>query len=518
MAFPTTLTNWAVRAAQALVGVAPEQKHSELHQVLEVKVGVDNSLVATSLDYRMRAAEGVVINVKGPPYLAKGDGITDDTAAGQAALNAAEAAGGGIVRFTRGTYIGNWILPPKVVLVGDGIGSTILKAKAGSNEDVIKGKDFATLTNKAYAAGDSARGAYLIEIRELTIDGNKANNTAGWGIRVWGSRHRWRNVQVQNCKSGGIWTEFTTHDGTTSTDDVLEAYFTDIKTLLNDGDGWRYRGPHDSNIVNFLAMGNAGWGFRSELLGGSYNGNLGKCSNWNAWANTLGAYQFGGVVFLGGVEAGGPSGPGIEFTGAAGASKITNAMVSAHTIGLWMRGADNHFHGQIMDCSVAGIRLDGAGSSIIHATGDGNAVAVDVVSEIRGNHIFGVFGISPAEVLTAGAAFNSQSTVLLSGVDNGGGRSDIVQFPTATLKAMGWSPVLPASDGTLVVPNLAQTFTALQTFSGGAKIDIVATGSLPAAGAGQDGRVLIEDAGAGDRNLVIYAGGQRFRIDGGVAF
>lgn len=44
------------------------------------------------------------------------------------------------------------------------------------------------------------------------------------------------------------------------------------------------------------------------------------------------------------------------------------------------------------------------------------------------------------------------------------------------------------------------------------------TGSLPAAAAGQNGRIIIEDNGAGDRNLVVYAGGERFRIDGGAAF
>jgi hypothetical protein len=47
---------------------------------------------------------------------------------------------------------------------------------------------------------------------------------------------------------------------------------------------------------------------------------------------------------------------------------------------------------------------------------------------------------------------------------------------------------------------------------------IVATASLPAAGAAQDGKMIIENAGAGDRNLILYAGGQRFRIDGGSTF
>ena len=47
---------------------------------------------------------------------------------------------------------------------------------------------------------------------------------------------------------------------------------------------------------------------------------------------------------------------------------------------------------------------------------------------------------------------------------------------------------------------------------------IVLTAALPAASATMDGTILIEDAGAGNRNLIIYAGGERFRIDGGAAF
>lgn len=48
--------------------------------------------------------------------------------------------------------------------------------------------------------------------------------------------------------------------------------------------------------------------------------------------------------------------------------------------------------------------------------------------------------------------------------------------------------------------------------------EVVATASLPAAAGAMNGVVLIEDNGAGDRNLILYAGSQRFRIDGGAAF
>lgn len=46
---------------------------------------------------------------------------------------------------------------------------------------------------------------------------------------------------------------------------------------------------------------------------------------------------------------------------------------------------------------------------------------------------------------------------------------------------------------------------------------VIATASLPAAGVNENGRIVIEDAGAGNRNLMLYAGGERFRIDGGAA-
>lgn len=68
-------------------------------------------------------------NVKGAPYNAAGDGVTDDYAAIQSALDACSAAGGGTVFFPSGTYIvtASLSLDDNVNLLGAGSGVSILK-------------------------------------------------------------------------------------------------------------------------------------------------------------------------------------------------------------------------------------------------------------------------------------------------------------------------------------------------------------------------------------------------------
>ncbi len=106
-------------------------------------------------------------------------------------------------------------------------------------------------------------------------------------------------------------------------------------------------------------------------------------------------------------------------------------------------------------------------------------------------------GSSTADIRNDGGG--TALTVMNTFVDTAGDLS----FADATCRAL--SNVVGLRDGS---GNLLET-----------DIGVLATGSLPSNAAdAQNGQIVIENAGAGDQNLIIFAGGQRFRIDGGAAF
>lgn len=127
---------------------------------------------------------------------AKGDGSADDTAAIQAAINA--ATGGGSVYIPKGTHIVSSTLTinSSIALVGAHKRSSIIKLANGANCDII-------------TVGTSVAEA---EFRTFTIDGNKANNTSGRGIvftaaGVYSGSAAFYFVTVNNCASHNIHAE-----------------------------------------------------------------------------------------------------------------------------------------------------------------------------------------------------------------------------------------------------------------------------------------------------------------------
>lgn len=140
-------------------------------------------------------------------YGAVGDGATDDTSAIQAAIDAASTAGGGRVYIPAGVFVVTGIvIKNRVWLEGAGHRATVLYLDDSSNDHVIT----------SYKATGSEANAQSFSIKDLMIDGNKDNQTAGEGIHIEQSESqtagddwndaRWivQNVIIYNCKSHGF--------------------------------------------------------------------------------------------------------------------------------------------------------------------------------------------------------------------------------------------------------------------------------------------------------------------------
>lgn len=134
----------------------------------------DGDMATTTMGIAVTGVAGSGFNVR--DFGAKGDGVTNNQAAIQAAINAAHAAGGGVVDVPAGTYIigmggpsesdGPIELLSGVTLKGAGMGATVLKLMDNAPQKV---NGFSP-----HPVGEAARDVGLID---LTLDGNRANNS-----------------------------------------------------------------------------------------------------------------------------------------------------------------------------------------------------------------------------------------------------------------------------------------------------------------------------------------------------
>lgn len=162
----------------------------------------------TSIPAAVRQALGLTYSAT--LFGATGDGSTNDRVAIQAALDAASAAGGGVVFLPEGTYAVNMagvpgfsgfyaglILPSGVILKGAGRGVTTVKLIA--SETRTAASEGASII---YNADLDGAGDHDLGIEDLTIDGNAANqSTVHNGITMIRTRHaRFTRVTVKNVR------------------------------------------------------------------------------------------------------------------------------------------------------------------------------------------------------------------------------------------------------------------------------------------------------------------------------
>lgn len=156
-------------------------------------------------------------SVKASPYLAAGNGVADDTAAIQAAIDACTAAGGGVVYLPKGTYkiTAALVLKAGVSLVGDG--SRVSTISASSVYPMIRASgtaaifelllaDFALDNNNYHGADASsylidATGFYSCVFHRLKLsNGIRGIKFAGDANGLWGGYYN----TVYDCTLSGL--------------------------------------------------------------------------------------------------------------------------------------------------------------------------------------------------------------------------------------------------------------------------------------------------------------------------
>src|ERR1017187_7459408 len=407
-----------------------------------------------------------VVHVK--DFGAKGDGVTDDSAA----FTAAVASGAGEVRADHGTYVINSVITlakgqkiyfgvgthtvggirfsdsltdqtgtGKIECAGAGVATLMLKNSA--NQDVVSQTNFAALTGR-----NSKYGLFRGEIRGCTIDGNKSNQTgASYGIRLYGHGLSMTDVSVRNAYSDGIYTEWGVDSSFATPFDDLEGYFTGIRSAFNNGNGWTFRGPHDSDSVELVLYQNGGWGMQIQTSS-TYNGN-GHLSNINAFLNTLGGIYSNSSLDGSQITATTASGWGMLIDSGAGGHNLSAAEFSGPT-GLEVRAPSQIISGNVVNSTTAALRLNGGSGNFTLQMFNNTGYQIDFASEVGPSVIFANSANPVPGTMFNGAP--SQADFVF--FDFGGSASNrYTSLPVPTVHVAGWAPQFPQSNAVMAVIN-----------------------------------------------------------------
>jgi Pectate lyase superfamily protein len=240
-----------------------------------------------------RAAEGGSdwLNVRS--YGAVGDGVNDDAAAIEQALNA--AGPGGTVYVPRGRYAIKvpLVIPPAVTLLGShgnrvtGSAYVTPLATISAHPD-FTGSALVTMVDREIGKYSAENGGQ--RITNLCLDGENHSASVVDGVRATGRVHDviLDTVSVQGLTGNGITsTAYTRDDGTKVHPYSWCVHNTTVNTV--DGNGFHLVDNTDTTLINCQAIGVGKHGFH---LQGMPNSNVTCCRA--EWSRGSGFYVTGG--------------------------------------------------------------------------------------------------------------------------------------------------------------------------------------------------------------------------------
>lgn len=184
---------------------------------------------------------------------AKGDGTTDDKAAIDTTITAAQAVDG-TIDFT-GAPSGSYLTSGGHIIYGNVVyelGWSTINLKNSSNTDVFVAQNFATNTGT-----NNTTDPANFQIRNGFINGNKANQSGtSYGIRLYAHNYIMQNVFVTNCLTDDFYSEWGNVGTLTPPTNNMESKIVNCKFSSAGGWGINFLGPHDSRFIGCESYSN----------------------------------------------------------------------------------------------------------------------------------------------------------------------------------------------------------------------------------------------------------------------
>jgi hypothetical protein len=326
-------------------------------------------------------------------YGAKVDGTTDDSTAVNAAGTAASSVGGEVY-FPPGTCVAENVTLYSGVRYNGVLGASVLKLKGSAASGfLMRGQNASTLMGTT-----NTGGIVNTVVENLILDGNKANNTAGVGIQLYGYGYTFRNLIVRNFDGHGIESDWNGSQGFGQ--DGPEAQFDNVKVHDCDGMGVRFAGPHDSKFANCVF-------FRNNL--NLYLGpNAVACQfkNFHSWSpTTQGVVVEGGYSQWSNAAAEGAGGDRANFVMLGGGGTMTGC----HFYGTDGSGSENATGLQL---GQTGDSTYGSGAGAVTVTGAKQSTGLNITASF--DHCGGTGGalnfVNEANNTIAARFFQNQGT------------------------------------------------------------------------------------------------------------
>lgn len=177
-----------------------------------------------------------------------------------------------------------------------GSGQTIIMQAPGSSGPMIATEGF-----DALAGSDSSDGPSRFSLREITLDGNRANNVGNNVVSIYGVSWDMRDVTITNGSGVGLYSEYGFPALAGSPPRDLSAMLDGVRVIECESNAIDWRGPHDSHWSNLVATCHTSNAAANvKVSGNGFGLDATNCHLWGLGAAATLHLDAGGCSFIGG--------------------------------------------------------------------------------------------------------------------------------------------------------------------------------------------------------------------------